>query len=126
MPSLESILYVEDDPDIRALAVLALETMGGFVLRAHGSGIDALATLEEGFRPDLLLFDVMMPDMDGPELLGRCRAALGNDAFPVVFITAATQPDEVKALMDLGALDVVIKPFQPMALPDRLRAVWAG
>jgi len=121
--ALTRILYVEDDADIRSVAGFALEAVGGFVLAVCASGEEALAQAP-GFAPQLLLLDVMMPGMDGPETLAALRALPGTAATPAVFMTAKVQPQEVARYRALGAVDVISKPFDPMTLSDEIRAIW--
>ncbi len=123
LPTLERILYVEDDPDIREVARLALEVVGGLTILACESGEDALARLP-GFAPDLLLLDVMMPGMDGPTLLRRLRAIDSSCNVPAIFMTAKMQPDEITDLERIGAIGVIPKPFDPMRLTDNVRTIW--
>jgi CheY-like chemotaxis protein len=123
MPVLERILYAEDEPDIQQVASLALEMVGGFTLKTCSSGLEAVAEIE-AFDPQLLLFDVMMPDMDGPSALAKIRE---NDAYretPVIFMTAKVQPGEVQQYLDMGAVDVIPKPFDPMTLASQIQAIW--
>ena len=81
---LQRILYVEDDADIRAVAELALESVGGFSVKSCSSGQEAL--LEgPGFEPELILLDVMMPGMDGPSTFQALREIPALSATPVVF-----------------------------------------
>lgn len=121
---LHKILYVEDDTDIQVVAKLALESIGGFTLAVCSSGQEAIARAE-GFNPDLILLDVMMPDMDGPTTLKALRGLPGLGERPVVFMTAKVQPQEVLHYRSLGALDVIAKPFDPMALAGQVREIWA-
>lgn len=123
MAELQKILYVEDEPDIRAVAQLALEMVGGFTLKVCESGMQALQE-GEAFHPDLVLMDVMMPEMTGPMTLERMRAMPGMAQIPVVFMTAKVQPAEVAQFKALGALDVIAKPFDPMQLANQVRKVW--
>lgn len=120
---LQRILYVEDDPDIQAIAVMVLETIHGFTLEVCSSGNEAVQKAE-AFNPDLILLDVMMPNMDGPETLERLREFPTLAVTPVVFMTAKVQPQEVQAYLDLGAVGVIAKPFDPMILVDQLREIW--
>jgi len=120
---LTRILMVEDDPDIRAVAHLSLTAVGGFTVALCASGEEALAQAE-AFAPDLLLLDVMMPGMDGPATLAALRAKPALAGVPALFMTAKVQPQEVAHYRDLGAADVLPKPFDPMALPGQLRALW--
>jgi two-component system OmpR family response regulator len=120
---LQRILYVEDEDDIRAVAELALVNVAGFELRTCASGEEALAVAET-FSPDLLLLDVMMPDMDGPATLRALREIPALADTPAIFMTAKVQPDEVNRYLELGAVDVIAKPFDPMSLGEQLRNAW--
>jgi CheY-like chemotaxis protein len=122
-PPLQRVLYVEDDADIRTIAVLALETVGGLQLRACASGAEALQAAA-GFAPDLLLLDVMMPGMDGPTTLQHLRELPGTARTPVVFMTAKVQASEIDHYLSLGALGVITKPFDPMALAVQVQDLW--
>jgi Response regulator containing CheY-like receiver, AAA-type ATPase, and DNA-binding domains len=83
MSVLDKVLYVEDDPDIREIATLALEDVGGLTLKTCESGERALQEVEE-FKPQLILLDVMMPNMDGPETLTAMRErGFVDDSVPV-------------------------------------------
>ncbi len=123
-PTLNTILYVEDEPDIRTVAQLALETVGGFTLRVCGSGEEAVE-IGPAFKPDLILLDVMMPGMDGPTTLAALRKHPSLQDTPVIFMTAKVQPSEIQQYRDLGALDVIAKPFDPMMLAEQVRSIWA-
>ncbi len=121
--ALERILYAEDDPDIQQVAQLALEMVGGFTLKTCNSGLEALAEID-AFKPQLLLFDVMMPDMDGPSALAKIREMDDYRSTPAVFMTAKVQPNEVQEYLDMGAIDVVSKPFDPMTLARQIQLIW--
>jgi DNA-binding response OmpR family regulator len=120
---LERILLVEDDPDIQAVARLSLERIGRFTLRICPTGLDALAMAPD-FKPQLILLDVQLPEMDGPQTLARLRLLPALADTPVVFLTARSQTDEVLAYRKLGAADVIAKPFDPRKLPAHLRRIW--
>ena len=121
--TLERILYMEDEPDIRAVAKIALEAVGGFQVMICSSGADALEKVS-GFAPDLILLDVMMPSMDGPTTLKHLRANSATASIPVIFLTAKVQPTEVSQFQSLGALDVIAKPFDPMTLSEQVHTIW--
>lgn len=121
--ALERILYVEDEPDIQAVARLALENLGGFIVEVCNSGREALDKVGN-FKPDLVLLDVMMPGMDGPTTLGELRKMPEWMSTPVVFMTAKVQPQEVAQYMSLGAINVIPKPFDPMTLAATVRDIW--
>lgn len=120
---LTRILYVEDEPDIRMVARLALETVGGFTVEVCSSGREALAKIAT-FQPQLVLLDVMMPDMDGPTTLVKLRELSDFAATPVIFMTAKVQPREVASYKQLGAVDVIPKPFDPMTLARAVENIW--
>lgn len=125
MAALKRILVVDDEADIRTIAHLSLTAVGGFTVELCGSGPEALQKAGS-FAPDLILLDVMMPGMDGPTTLKGLRKIPSLAPTPVVFMTAKVQPQEIAQLLACGALDVLAKPFDPMALPDSLRRIWAA
>ena len=123
MSGLQRILHAEDDPSIQAVAKVALEMIGGYQVLACSSGQEALAQVVR-FDPQLILLDVMMPGMDGPETLSRLRELIDLKGILVVFMTAKVQPEELDELRRLGAQDVIVKPFDPMQLAMRIRSIW--
>jgi two-component system, OmpR family, response regulator len=114
-----TILYVEDDPDIQEIAQLALVDVGGFVVTAFTNGHEAVIAAKN-LRPDLLLLDVMMPDIDGPSTLENLRKLESCVHTPVIFMTAKVHPEEVSRYYDLGAVGVIQKPFDPMTLASEI------
>lgn len=120
---LKRILYVEDEPDIQAIARIALEHVGGFTVEICNSGPEALSKCP-AFKPDLLLLDVMMPGMDGVTTLQELRKLPGFSVIPAMFMTAKVQPSEVAQLRKQGAIDVIPKPFDPMTLSENIRSLW--
>lgn len=120
---LQRILYIEDEADIRRVAKIALESIGRLTVVACASGEEAIAVAVEA-NPDLILLDVMMPNLDGPGTLQRLRELPAMAQVPVVFVTAKVQPDEIEFLKALGALDVISKPFDAITLADTLHAIW--
>jgi len=120
------ILHVDDEPDIREVAALALELDPAFDLRSAGSGEEALTILAEGFAADVVLLDVMMPALDGPGTLARLRTLPGCEQTPVIFMTARAQAQEQTRYAALGAVGVIIKPFDPMLLAEQIRDLLAG
>ena len=121
---LRRVLYVEDEPDIREIATLALERMGGFEVHTCPSGKDALEAVH-GFSPDLILLDVMMPGMDGPTTLQAFRELPELANTPIVFMTAKTQAHEVERYRALGVAGIIAKPFDPMTIADKVREFWS-
>ncbi|AZO58247.1 MULTISPECIES: response regulator [unclassified Mesorhizobium] len=119
------ILYVDDEDDIREIAQMSLELEPEFEVRSSASGIAALTDAAD-WRPDLILLDVMMPDMDGPETLRRLADSPLTAAIPVAFITARTQTHEVERYLAMGAVGVIAKPFDPLALAGEVRRLLSG
>ena len=113
---------MEDDPDIQVVATMALESLGGFSVVSCGSGAEALSRFAE-IAPDLVLLDVMMPGMDGPATLQALRQLPAGDV-PVVFMTARVQAHEIARYLEMGAVDVIAKPFDPMTLAETVQAIW--
>lgn len=125
MSDLERILYIEDEADIREVALLALDVVGGFTVKACASGQEALAEAQ-AFAPQLILSDVMMPGLDGPATIKALREIPSLADVPVVFMTAKVQPTEIDHFKSLGVRDVISKPFDPMTLADQVRSIWAS
>jgi two-component system OmpR family response regulator len=121
--SLKQILYAEDESDIREIAKIALEDIGGFNVKYCANGNEVIQ-MAKHFKPDLLLLDVMMPEMDGPMTLQEVRKLSGFETIPVVFMTAKIQANEIVQYKSMGAIDVISKPFDPMKLSDTLRDIW--
>ncbi|HET9954291.1 MAG TPA: response regulator [Polyangiaceae bacterium] len=120
---LKRILIVEDDEDIRVIARIALEAVGGFEVESCETGAKA-ALLARTFRPHLVVLDVTMPDMDGPTTLRAMRKEPGLELTPVIFLTAKHHPQELRELEQLGALGVIQKPFDAMRLPSHIQQLW--
>jgi len=121
--SLERILYVEDEADIRTVAMMALEELGGFEVIECAEGHAALAAAPAA-RADLILLDVMMPGMDGLATLRALREMPHTASTPVIFMTAKVQAAEIAQCRALGALGIIAKPFDPMELPLEIRRIW--
>lgn len=119
------IVLVEDDDSIRTVAVMALEELGGHQVLAFASGEDAVERCGP-FQPELLVLDVSLPGMDGPQTLSRLREDPELRPVPAVFLTAHTHARQIAELREQGARDVIAKPFDPMHLCDRIAAVLAA
>jgi len=115
------VLYVEDDPDIREVVEFCLEDEG-YDLTICENGFDAIGKAGS-VEVDLVLLDVMMPGIDGPTAMVKLRAMPHMKDVPVIFMTAKVQASEVKEYKKLGAIDVIMKPFDTMALPGMIRDI---
>lgn len=123
--ALQRILLADDEPDILEISKIALETVGGFEVSVCTSGTTLLERLTE-FEPDLIIVDVLMPDMTGPEVLREVRRRPELNSVPVVYLTGVIQEDELEELRGTGVADVILKPFDPMTLADRINGIWKG
>ena len=113
-----SILVIEDDPSLRAGLALNLRK-ADYRVHTAADGPEALALLESS-RPDLVLLDLMLPGVDGLEILRRIRST--DARLPVVVLTALGDEDDKVRGLDLGANDYVTKPFSVAELLARVRA----
>lgn len=120
-----TLMHVDDEPDIREVAAMALELDPEISLTSMASGEAALEQLSAGARPDVILLDVMMPQMDGPGVLAALRRMEGLGGTPVIFMTARAQSGEIDRFKTLGAIGVITKPFDPMTLASQVRDLLA-
>jgi len=116
--SKKRILIVDDTKDVLQVVSRRLQSWGYEALTAD-SGEEGLRLAEEQ-APDLVLLDIMMPKMKGREVSARLKANPTTQNIPVIFLTALGLADHVKAGMDLGADDYIVKPFEPAELKDRI------
>lgn len=124
MSELIKIMHVEDDPSIQMVTKVALQSIGKLEVHTCSGGQEALDSVSS-VNPDLILLDVMMPGMDGPTTLQHLKSLIDITVTPVVFLTAKVQPQELKRYRELGAIGVIIKPFDPMQLANQVKALWA-
>jgi CheY-like chemotaxis protein len=120
--NLSKVLLVDDEPDIRRIGQISLEHVGKWKVVQAQSGLQAL-TVAASEKPDVILLDVMMPELDGPGTFARLREDPATAAIPVIFMTAKAQPHEVASYRALGAAGVIAKPFDPMTLPGEVRSI---
>jgi len=123
--TLQRVLLADDEPDILEISRIALETVGGFEVLVCSSGEKLLERLSE-FQPDLVVVDVLMPDMTGPEVFEEIRRRPEFDEVPVIYLTGVIQEEELEDLRKTGVADIILKPFDPMTLADRINSVWKG
>ena len=120
MSESQKVLIVDDEDDIRELARISLERVGGLRVVVASSGQEGLQ-LAAAEQPDAIVLDAMMPGMDGPQTLEALKADPGTAHIPVVFLTGSVQAADRDRFMTLGAVATLIKPFDPMKLADQLR-----
>jgi two-component system, OmpR family, response regulator len=125
VPALNTLLYVDDEPDIREVVEMSLGLAEGLQAHTCESGEQALELLPR-IVPDLILLDVMMPGLDGPSTLLKIRELPGFAHTPVVFMTAKAMPQEVERFKSLGAVAVIAKPFDPLQLANQIIGIWNG
>ncbi len=118
----DAIAVVEDDESIRAMLTYYFQTVG-YTVRAYPSGEAFFAAEADQPPPTLCLLDVMLPGMDGTEVLRRLRASANTAHTPVIFLTARTAEMDRVAGLEAGADDYVVKPFGIMELQARVKAV---
>ena len=121
-----NVLHVDDESDIREIAALSLEMDPDITVHSVASGREALAVLGSHVQVDVILLDVMMPEMDGPSTLKQLRSIPSHADTPVIFMTARAQSHELDRFLGLGAIAVISKPFDPMTLGQQLRDQLAG
>jgi DNA-binding response OmpR family regulator len=119
----KKILLVDDTTDILLVVSRRLESWGYVALTAD-SGEEGLKLADEHV-PDLILLDIMMPKMKGRDVCARLKANPKTAHIPVIFLTALGLADHIKAGMDLGADDYIVKPFEPADLKKRIAVVLA-
>ncbi|MAF13095.1 two-component system response regulator [Candidatus Poribacteria bacterium] len=117
-----TILLIEDEPDIQTVVKFALEATGGHDVIVADDGLQGLEAARTE-RPDVILLDVMMPRMDGHELLWLLKASDKTSGIPVIFLSAKAQQKDVEAGLDLGADGYLTKPFDSRTLSDQVDAI---
>src|SRR4051794_13855606 len=101
---------IDDDADIREVAALSVETIGGWEMLQAATGAEGIVKAEME-KPDAILLDLMMPDVDGRTTLIRLKGNKNTASIPVVLLTAKTQGMNVDELKQLGLADILPKPF---------------
>lgn len=119
-----NLLHVEDDADIREIAMMALGISGEFAIIQCESGDEALSEVENS-TPDAILLDMMMPGMTGLQTLQHMRKMPHLAEVPAIFMTARTQQSDVDELRAMGNVEVITKPFDPMTLSDQIKEAMA-
>ena len=116
------VLIIDDEEDFRAIAGTCLETLGGVAVSEAENGQIGLNKAEED-QPDVILLDLIMPEMDGITTLHELRKNPKTKEIPVIFMTTKGMFDEFEEMKKLGALAVITKPFDPEKLADQIRKI---
>ncbi|MGB8691674.1 MAG: response regulator [Microcoleus sp.] len=116
------ILVIDDATDIREVAQISLQVVGGWEVLTASSGQEGVAkAIAE--QPDAILLDVMMPDQDGPTTFKQLQANIATQHIPVILLTAKTLASDRQMFADLGVVSVIAKPFEPMYLAGQVAQI---
>jgi CheY-like chemotaxis protein len=113
------ILIIDDEDDIREATQICLEVTGDWEVLTASSGKEGL-TKAQVEQPDVILLDVMMPDMDGLATLERLQSVPTTNRIPVILLTAKAQPAEQRRFSKLAVAAVILKPYDPFTLSDQV------
>ena len=116
------ILIVDDDPDIRLIASISLKNGGFSEVFTASDGIEAIAKAQKT-NPDVILLDLIMPDMNGEIVLEKLRVERELKNIPVIFLTAKSGADHRSRLLRKGAKGVITKPFDPLNFADQVQKI---
>ncbi len=122
---IRKVLFIEDDLDTQAAVRFALQELHGVHLRTCSSAREGLQAASD-YRADLLLLDVMMPEIDGPTVLAGLRQHAIHRDTPAIFLTSLVDPDDLRYYASLGVIGVIPKPFIPMTLGERIAEMMAA
>ena len=121
MPT-KRILIIDDETDIREVAQMSLETISGWQVITAESGDEGVTKAKQE-KPDAILLDAMMPNMDGPATFQELLADPSTRQIPVIMFTAKVQQADRKRFADMGVKEIITKPFDPMKLGSQIAAI---
>lgn len=116
------VLIVDDEADVRAITQMGLEMSAGWRVITTRSGQEALL-IAATHQPDVILLDVMMPEMDGYATLDRLKASPETRQIPVILVTAKVQASDQESFAGLNVVAVFTKPFRPLKLAEEIMTV---
>lgn len=119
---MKTVLLVDDEDDIREVAQMSLEVTAGWKIEGANCGTDGIEKAKE-LKPDAILLDVMMPDMDGPTTFKKMRELPELAETPVILMTAKVQASDLAHFNDIGVSGVIPKPFDPMSLAEQVKDI---
>lgn len=120
--TIKRILVIDDEDGIREIIQICLEAAAGWEVLTAASGSEGLVTAQVA-RPDAILLDVMMPDMDGPTTFRNLQANVATQHIPTILLTAKAKISEQKQFIDLGVTGVITKPFKAQDLVNQIRKI---
>lgn len=123
MKELKKILYAEDDLDVQTIVQISVWSKSNYEIKICENGKLLLECVED-YDPDLILLDVMMPEMDGPTTLKHLRSNEKTKNIPIIFVTAKAQTHEIQLFYEIGAIGVIKKPFETITLCDNIKELW--
>jgi len=123
MKDLKRILYAEDEPDVQTVVEIIIQSMSDYEIKICDNGKLLLDCVED-YEPDLILLDVMMPEMDGPTTFKNLQLNEKTKNIPVIFMTAKAQVHEVLLFQETGVIGVITKPFDPIVLCSDIQKIW--
>ena len=113
------VLIIDDEEDIRQVAALSLETIAGWDVVTASSGAEGML-MAASEKPDAILLDVMMPQMDGPTTFKQMQLDPAISHIPVLLLTAKVQGVDRRRFASLGVAAVLFKPFDPLTLSEQI------
>lgn len=119
---INKVLLVDDDQCIRRIAQFCLERIGGWQVLAARNGLEAIE-YARAEKPDVIVLDFRLPDMDGPSILAKLRSVDNTRDIPIILMTARVQSSEIAEYQDLDVSGVIAKPFDPMTLSSQIKAL---
>ncbi|MFM2315562.1 MAG: hypothetical protein RLZZ04_4840 [Cyanobacteriota bacterium] len=118
----KSILLIDDEETIQEVVQVGIEIESGWQVAIASSGAEGI-DLAQSQQPDVILLDVMMPEMDGIDTLSQLKSNHKTSAIPVIFLTAKAQAEEKNQFQSLGVVDVITKPFNSMTLASQIAKI---
>lgn len=121
MPT-KRILIIDDEETIQTVVQFGIKMAAGWDVLIAGSGAQGIQTAQME-KPDVILLDVMMPDMDGITTFKALQSQVETEQIPVILLTAKAQTAEKRQFNDLGVSGVITKPFNSLHLPEQISRI---
>ncbi|MCA9777375.1 MAG: response regulator [Candidatus Eremiobacteraeota bacterium] len=119
---MKTVLLVDDEDDIREVAQMSLEVTAGWNIEGANCGTAGIEKAKS-LKPDAILLDVMMPDMDGPTTFKKIQEIPELEGTPVILMTAKVQASDLEQFKAIGVSGVIAKPFDPMSLAEQVKEI---